>query len=78
MKLLNFNLAPPSPAATMNTVILEKHCTDLLSLWKQVAGNNIRSPAGFNWRLLSSVSPTAGWGGSGAALVRLRDWFADK
>ena len=78
MKLSNFNLAPSSPHATINTVILEKHCTDLLSLWKKVASNDIRSPASFNWRLLSSISPTAGWGGSGEALVRLRDWFADK
>ena len=78
MKLSNFNLTPSSPHATIDTVILEKHCTDLLSLWKKVAGNDIRSPASFNWRLLSSISPTTGWGGSGDALIRLRDWLADK
>jgi hypothetical protein len=40
----------------MSVQVIEKHCTDLLALWKKIEGNDISSPASFNWRLLTSIS----------------------
>jgi hypothetical protein len=64
-----------TPPAQVTIPILEKHCTDLLSLWLKINGNHISSPASFNSRLLSSIPQQ---GSSGTALGSLRSWFADK
>ena len=64
-----------TPPAQVTIPILEKHCTDLLSLWLKISGNHISSPASFNSRLLSSIPQQ---GSSGTALGSLRSWFADK
>ena len=42
-----------TPPAQVTTHILEKHCTDVLSVWKKIVGNDISAPASFNSRLLS-------------------------
>ena len=64
-----------TPPAQVTIPILEKHCTDLLSLWLKISGNHISSPASFNSRLLSSIPQQ---GSSGTVLGSLRSWFADK
>ena len=62
-----------TPPAQVTVPILEKHCTDLLSLWKKIVGNDISAPASFNSRLLSSIPQ-----GCTGVLGSLRSWLADK
>ena len=62
-----------APPAQVTIPIIEKHCTDLLSLWLKISGNHISSPASFNSRLLSSIPQDCP-----GALGSLRSWFADK
>ena len=62
-----------TPPAQVTVPILEKHCTDLLSLWKKIVGNDVSAPASFNSRLLSSIPQ-----GCTGVLGSLRSWLADK
>jgi hypothetical protein len=64
-----------TPPAQVTTHILEKHCTDVLSMWKKIVGNDVAAPASFNSRLLSSI-PQGNT--SGTVLGSLRNWLADK
>ena len=44
-----------TPPAQVTTHILEKHCTDVLSMWKKIVGNDVAAPASFNSRLLTNT-----------------------
>ena len=72
-KLADAKLTTPPAQVTIH--ILEKHCTDVLSMWKKIVGNDISAPASFNSRLLSSI-PQGNTGGT--VLGSLRNWLADK
>ena len=68
VKLANFKLT----GNDFSLVQIEKHCVDLFSVWKKVAGNDVTAPSSYNARLLSSIPTGAGQLGS------LRSWLADK
>ena len=53
---------------------LEVHCTDLLNNWSRIAGNDVRVPWAFYFRLLRSISH----GSEGSKLGALHQWMAAK
>ena len=69
VKLANFKLT----GNDFSLVQIEKHCVDLFSVWKKVAGNDVTAPSSYNARLLSSIPATVG-----GQLGSLRSWLADK
>ena len=71
---LQVKLSAAKVQANVNLQGLEVHCSDLLSTWEQIHGNDLAAPASFYWRLLSSMPSTP----HGAPIPMVGAWFAEK
>ena len=71
---LQVKLSAAKVQANVNLQGLAVHCSDLLSTWEQIHGNDLAAPASFYWRLLTSMPSTP----HGAPIPMVRAWFAEK